>query len=408
MPERNASTDENASNLTVTDIPALVLACEPAPFGRNNENVLDDDYRKAGKLDVTNFSLNFDLSSTGILEKIKKELLADDRKIRADLYKLNLYGVGSFFKSHQDTPRDESMFGSLVLVLPTPHEGGELILRPKGLSEVRYDSSAILRKQNTPAIIYTAFYSEIEHEVLPVTAGHRVTLTYNLYFHKSHDVVPSAPLTSPINHPFAIALLRALRSPQFLPNGGTLGYGLRNAYPVSDDSWDISPVMNNLKGKDATVAKLCRLLNLRAIIKVVYEVDSQDPVRYVALDDIPTDIDGAAVYDDDGESIFDMLRAHSNSMVLSWGDNNDDPVEPDSDEGEDSDHESSENGGDVTNVLWITEPNFNGGLKISYATYGNEASMSWNYGSFCFLIPVDSYEERMRQLIPILKKFSAM
>lgn len=34
---------------------------------------------------------------------------------------------------------------------------------------------------NTQSIQFAAFYSDVEHEVLEVHSGHRVTLTYNLY-----------------------------------------------------------------------------------------------------------------------------------------------------------------------------------------------------------------------------------
>ncbi|KAJ2982915.1 hypothetical protein NUW54_g10691 [Trametes sanguinea] len=36
-------------------VQALQDACEPAPFGRNDETVLDETYRKAGKMDADNF-----------------------------------------------------------------------------------------------------------------------------------------------------------------------------------------------------------------------------------------------------------------------------------------------------------------------------------------------------------------
>ncbi len=35
--------------------------------------------------------------------------------------------------------------------------------------------------QKGEAIKWAAFYSDCEHEVLEVTSGHRITLTYNLY-----------------------------------------------------------------------------------------------------------------------------------------------------------------------------------------------------------------------------------
>ncbi len=72
------------------------------------------------------------------------------------------------------------MFGSLVVVFPTPHEGGTLVLRHHG-KEWTFDSGKILA--NAPnCVAYVAFFSDVEHEVSPVASGHRVTVTYNLYW----------------------------------------------------------------------------------------------------------------------------------------------------------------------------------------------------------------------------------
>lgn len=72
------------------------------------------------------------------------------------------------------------MLGSLVIVFPTPHQGGELILRHKS-REWTFDANALMTSRSSPSLAYAAFYSDIEHEVLKVTYGHRITLTYNLY-----------------------------------------------------------------------------------------------------------------------------------------------------------------------------------------------------------------------------------
>ncbi|KDQ32100.1 hypothetical protein PLEOSDRAFT_22419 [Pleurotus ostreatus PC15] len=109
----------------------LVKLCGPATFGRNQEDLLDETYSKAGKMDIENFSMNIDFGQLQISEKIGSELLVDGRPFRWELYKLNVYGPGSFFKVHKDTPRSEAMFGSLVLVLPISRKGGELLLRTK-------------------------------------------------------------------------------------------------------------------------------------------------------------------------------------------------------------------------------------------------------------------------------------
>ena len=129
----------------------LTQACEPA-FGVKQEDVLDETYCKAGNLDLGFFSSMLDPFNTDLIKIIRGYLLEgleSKRGIKAELYKLNIYskywifvhpylvpcrclGKGSFFKPHVDTPRGEKMFGSLVVVFPTPHEGGALFLRHHG------------------------------------------------------------------------------------------------------------------------------------------------------------------------------------------------------------------------------------------------------------------------------------
>lgn len=70
-----------------------------------------------------------------------------------------------------------SQFGSLVVYLPSAHEGGDLIVRHQGKTHT-FDWA---KRSKEPVAQWAAFYSDCEHEVLEVTGGHRVTLTYNLY-----------------------------------------------------------------------------------------------------------------------------------------------------------------------------------------------------------------------------------
>lgn len=58
--------------------------------------------------------------------------------LRSDVSKKHAayLGPGSFFKAHVDTPRSDTMFGSLVIVLPTRHEGGSLVFRHHGNEEL--------------------------------------------------------------------------------------------------------------------------------------------------------------------------------------------------------------------------------------------------------------------------------
>ena len=80
---------------------ALVQACQPATFGIGGRDVLDEGYRKAGKLDVSQFSSNFHPHDCGIVDTVQQILLPSTVRgglkigfgpqgIKAELYKLNI------------------------------------------------------------------------------------------------------------------------------------------------------------------------------------------------------------------------------------------------------------------------------------------------------------------------------
>lgn len=72
-------------------------ACQKATFGLNKKDVLDESYRKAGKMDINNFAINFNPERLNLIKNIRHNLFADDKRdIRAELYKLNVYGMCSF------------------------------------------------------------------------------------------------------------------------------------------------------------------------------------------------------------------------------------------------------------------------------------------------------------------------
>ena len=77
----------------------LANACEPAKFGRNHENIYDDSYRKAGRLGSDSFRPLLDVKATGLIDLIRERLLGgseNNKAIRAELYNLNVYGMGYF------------------------------------------------------------------------------------------------------------------------------------------------------------------------------------------------------------------------------------------------------------------------------------------------------------------------
>ncbi len=172
------------------------------------------------------------------------------------------------------------MFGSLVVVFPTPHEGGALFLRHHG-HEWNFDSAQALAAVDQPTIGYVAFFSDIEHEVAPVTSGNRITLTYNLYFDdgdgpvSENDAVSKhlIPPQLPNRGEFSEAFKALLENPEFMADGGTLAFGLRHIYPIDNS---LKHVYNVLKGSDAAVYRSMRALGFDPVLYVYYEDEDED------------------------------------------------------------------------------------------------------------------------------------
>ncbi|OAP60608.1 hypothetical protein AYL99_05610 [Fonsecaea erecta] len=239
----------------------LLKDCQPATFGLGGKDVLDETYRKAGKLDETDFCTNFSPYALGIIDTAAQALAPNNctqtnetHGVRAELYKLNVYAAPSGkFKAHVDTPRSKHQIGSLVVCLPCVHEGGQLVLRHQGQEKV-FDWSG---EKSSTAIQWAAFYSDCEHEVLEVTSGERVTLTYNLYATCSANTALIDPERVDLYH----TLKRLLENPGFCKNGVTLGYHCVHAYAhTSRDTTAALPA--TLKGVDKVIYACFRATKL--------------------------------------------------------------------------------------------------------------------------------------------------
>ena len=135
-------------------------------------------------------------------------------------------------------------------------------MRKNGV-EWSFDSSKVLADDGEPRLGYVALYSDVEHEVAVVTSGYRVTITYNLYFdHASSHNLPTPLSTLSAMNNFKDELSSFLIDPEFLPDGGYLGFGLEYAYPLSNYSSKLSDLENRLKGVDADIMQAFKELSL--------------------------------------------------------------------------------------------------------------------------------------------------
>jgi hypothetical protein len=220
--------------------------------------------------------------------------------IRAELYKLNIYsGPSGKFRAHVDTPRSETQIGSLVVCLPSGFEGGILSVSHQG-NAVGFDWSASSSTDQAPCIQWAAFYSDCCHEVQEVTAGHRVTLTYNLYASRGSGLLAgknhSMDATRlPVHRP----LVNLLRSPTFMSEGGLMAIGLAHAYPYTHALLHRN-MPAALKGADMMLYEVLLALNLRAEFIRIMDLSKENRTyrnEYVSEDSddevaaVPSDTD---------------------------------------------------------------------------------------------------------------------
>ena len=253
----------------------LLDACSVASYGYMGKDVVDKNYRNAFKLEPDNFITSFQLCATPILQEIQS-IVPTVVGLKAELYKLNIYACGGFFKAHVDTPRSEKMLGSLVVCLPTQFTGGELIVRHHK-QEIEYDwfstASDILH--------WAAFFSDVEHEVLPVSDGYRVTLTYNLsYQSKASDSAIDVKTFS-----FYKLLQATLSNPVFMRDGGVLGFNSHYSY-VFDIQWaDLLAHINTIGDKTDIIQRLNRKIFCNKFVQL--SIDEQVKVlRDAGIEDI--------------------------------------------------------------------------------------------------------------------------
>ncbi|KAI9776050.1 MAG: hypothetical protein M1839_000653 [Geoglossum umbratile] len=350
----------------------LCQDCEPATFGFGGKDVLDESYRKAAKMDNTRFCTNFHPHDHGIIDAISQALLPAVKPIKsednistehlgvtAELYKLNIYsGESGKFKAHVDTPRGATQFGSLVVCLPYPHEGGQLAVRHQGLETI-YDWS----NTGTNEITWAAFYSDCEHEVFEVKSGHRITLTYNLFISKRvGNIIGPSPVVDPAKYPAYDLAKALLLNPEFMKDGGVIGIYCSHKYAhTTSDAGLRLPFA--LKGSDLTVYSIFRALGVpvksRPIIDLTYLCDSDDEDCDIV-----------------GKDYHDLVITHGELEGKSLDQLR--PIWP---------YES------IAGIHWLNNPSTSE-MAWMWMVCGNEQSIDWTYSSAAILVEVPDFAKR--------------
>ena len=228
---------EVAFPLNEPQVKALVALAEAAPYGQGTRTVFDEAVRKCWQLDTAQFA--FDSPQWGKFLKQTLATISEDLgirgKISASPYKLLIYGKGGHFKAHKDTEKLDAMFGTLVIALPSKHEGGRLFVRHDG-REIEVDFS---REEQRHDFQHAAFFADCEHEVEPVRSGYRCCVVYNLRLDQGDPGLLNLSLTAQ-----ARGLLPALATLKQVQPGELSAVMLEHSYTEANLS------LQNLKGND--------------------------------------------------------------------------------------------------------------------------------------------------------------
>src|SRR6266568_2849043 len=222
----------------------------PAGFGRGEQTLTDPDVRDTWEIPKHLVRAEWnDATLKVILATVKEELgLPNAAELTADLHSLLVYEPNQFFLAHQDSEKDDSMVGTLVVTLPSSYTGGELM--------VGHNEDWKAYGGSRTALSLVAFYADFRHEVLKVKSVYRITLTYNLLLHgetsrPEGDDGTVAELADLLREHFSTPVPRYYRGPATDPPN-RLVYLLDHEYTPRGLTW------RRLKGADASRVALLR------------------------------------------------------------------------------------------------------------------------------------------------------
>jgi 2OG-Fe(II) oxygenase superfamily len=233
----------------------LKAAATKAPYGKGTETLIDEKVRKAWQIDPSLVSFGGGTSFSdyvdGALRQACRELGFSDERfakagIRATLYKMLLYEAGGHFAPHRDTEKEDGMFGTLIIQLPSAFTGGAISFEHSGETKM-----FALSEGSDSSFHYVAFYADCQHQLHTVESGVRLTLVYNLV------ATPTKDLPSPSFSLEPLAKIRYIAKAWKAEAGAPehLGYQLEHSYTPT--SFGVA----SLKGRDEIV--LGKLLNAR-------------------------------------------------------------------------------------------------------------------------------------------------
>jgi len=190
------------------------------------------------------------------------------------------------------------------------------------------------------------------------------------------------------------ALSDLLDKKTFLPEGGTIGFGLLHKYPVSKDKGNIESVLNCLKGTDSVLWHVCLSLGLELKLKVIYKESYGDVLilmdEFIKLDYVDTALECLLCRDNNKWSLDQGSIIKSRRLEENGGGK----YEHHQDEYDNNSKYSYQE------VWWLTKQTEMTRERMDFVTYGNEAELTHTYGDIVLIANVGGHANRQALLEP--------
>ncbi|KAI0820832.1 hypothetical protein BC628DRAFT_1523820 [Trametes gibbosa] len=125
---------------------------------------IDKDVRAAREIPASEFTVDDALLRR--VERLWAERFLPSPVVRAEPYKIHLYGPGDHFRSHRDTPQKD-LVGTFLVGLGDSVSSGSLVVHGE--------------KMPAHAGSWCAFYPDEPHQVTKVKGGHRAVIAFKLF-----------------------------------------------------------------------------------------------------------------------------------------------------------------------------------------------------------------------------------
>ncbi|ORC93722.1 uncharacterized protein TM35_000015990 [Trypanosoma theileri] len=348
-------------------VTSLYTALNPSLVGvEMRGDVFDTNLRMSHEAPADSMQVSHSISTFDFpfeLEEIHQKICPSAVSIRAELYKLVMYGVGDFFVPHRDSMSSADMFGSISMQLPILSESGTSQERTVSNSvkdpgqlvfyigretpecnceslstssmysdcynaDVQWahtvDLGSLERITTTDgniAMSFAAWTGDVLHEVRRVESGYRAVLVYRLYKQGHKESYIPLPLRLSVEEKI-MSVFNTMNS-EAHHHFRYLGVILRHAYAPAG----LQP--EYLKGIDAVMYSIASKTN-KCLLFNAHQVDEgplatrynlrKDAVTYLMFlttEVVPADVDFSS--DDARESMAKHYKVFTNTAWIQLG-----------------------------------------------------------------------------------------